>query len=105
MSYRYHVCEEEMIRKLMRKRGTKLAGNKRVFLVTDNDSPPGFDTNIAPAQTVYGDLLTYGITINTYFIDRPDQRFDPRGFWNVSKFSQKKKHKKRRLTKVGCIKS
>lgn len=63
--------------------GTKLAGNKRVFLVTDNDKPPGSDTNRAPARTVYGDLMTYGITINTYFIDRPDHRFDPRNFWNV----------------------
>jgi ATP-dependent DNA helicase 2 subunit 1 len=65
-------------------RGTKLAGNKRIFLVTDNDAPPGSDSNIAPAQTVYGDLLTYGITVNTYFIDRPEHRFDPRGYWNVS---------------------
>lgn len=64
-------------------RGTKLAGNKRVFLVTDNDSPPGSDTNRAPARTVYGDLMTYGITVNTYFIDRPGHRFDPRDFWNV----------------------
>lgn len=65
-------------------RGTKLAGNKRIFLVTDNDAPPGSESNIAPAQTVYGDLLTYGITVNTYFIDRPEHRFDPRGYWNVS---------------------
>jgi hypothetical protein len=34
--------------------GTKLAGNKRVFLVTDNDEPPGSKTNRAPARTVYG---------------------------------------------------
>jgi ATP-dependent DNA helicase 2 subunit 1 len=63
--------------------GTKLVGNKRVFLVTDNDKPPGSDVNRAPARTVYGDLLTYGITINTFFINRPGSRFDPTGFWNV----------------------
>ena len=29
------------------------------------------------------DLLTYGITINTYFIDRPGHRFNPTLYWNV----------------------
>ncbi|WWD19602.1 hypothetical protein CI109_104064 [Kwoniella shandongensis] len=67
---------------LFRDAGTKLAGNKRVFLVTDNDQPPGSSHNRAPARTVYGDLLTYGITINTYFIDRPDHRFDASLYWN-----------------------
>jgi ATP-dependent DNA helicase 2 subunit 1 len=55
-----------------------------VFLVTDNDKPPGSDVNRAPARTTYGDLMTYGIAINTFFIDRPGQRFDPSDFWNVS---------------------
>lgn len=78
-------------------RGTKLAGNKRIFLVTDQDNPPG-GTNRAPARTVYGvrtclsvnfradrqDLLTYGININTYFVDRPKHKFDPSTYWNVS---------------------
>ncbi|KAI9634077.1 SPOC like C-terminal domain-containing protein [Dioszegia hungarica] len=68
---------------LFRDAGTKLAGNKRVFLVTDNDDPPAAETTLAPAQTVYGDLQTYGITVNTYFIDRPNHRFDPRGYWNT----------------------
>ncbi|KAK8853185.1 hypothetical protein IAR55_003887 [Kwoniella newhampshirensis] len=67
---------------LFRDAGTKLAGNKRVFLVTDNDQPPGSSHNRAPARTVYGDLLTYGITINTYFISRPDHRFDASLYWN-----------------------
>jgi ATP-dependent DNA helicase 2 subunit 1 len=30
------------------------------------------------------DLLTYGITINTFFIDKPDHRFNPTLYWNVS---------------------
>ena len=30
------------------------------------------------------DLLTYGITINTFFIDQPGHRFDPTLYWNVS---------------------
>jgi len=28
--------------------------------------------------------LTYGITINTFFIDRPERRFNPTLYWNVS---------------------
>ncbi|ORY33453.1 SPOC like C-terminal domain-containing protein [Naematelia encephala] len=67
---------------LFRDAGTKLAGNKRVFLVTDNDDPPGSGSNREPARTVYGDLLTYGITINTYFVDRPNHRFNPTLYWN-----------------------
>ncbi|RXK40524.1 hypothetical protein M231_02176 [Tremella mesenterica] len=67
---------------LFRDAGTKLAGNKRVFLVTDQDQPPGASSNREPARTVYGDLMTYGITINTYFVDRPDHRFNPTLYWN-----------------------
>ena len=42
-------------------RGTKIAGNKRIFLITDNDEPVGSTSNRAPARTVYtvrtGDIL------------------------------------------------
>lgn len=34
-------------------RGTKIAGNKRIFLITDNDEPFGSTSNRAPARTVY----------------------------------------------------
>jgi ATP-dependent DNA helicase 2 subunit 1 len=78
-----------------------MAGNKRVFLVTDNDEPPGA-SNRQPARTVFNvspsslateanmkliaqDLETYGITINTFFVDRPDHRFNPNKYWNVGK--------------------
>lgn len=30
------------------------------------------------------DLLTYGITINTFFVDRANHRFNPTLYWNVS---------------------
>ncbi|WWC91681.1 uncharacterized protein L201_006627 [Kwoniella dendrophila CBS 6074] len=67
---------------LFRDAGTNLAGNKRVFLVTDNDYPPGSKMNREPARTVYGDLSSYGISINTFFVDRPDHRFNPTLYWN-----------------------
>jgi hypothetical protein len=35
----------------------------------------------------YQDLDTYGITINTFFVDRPTHRFNPTIYWNVSPFS------------------
>jgi ATP-dependent DNA helicase 2 subunit 1 len=34
--------------------GTKLAGNKRVFMITDNDEPAGSTSTRDPARTVYG---------------------------------------------------
>ncbi|WWD03626.1 hypothetical protein V865_001681 [Kwoniella europaea PYCC6329] len=67
---------------LFRDAGTNLAGNKRVFLVTDNDYPPGSKMNREPARTVYGDLSSYGISINTFFVDRPDHKFNPTLYWN-----------------------
>ncbi|WRT70242.1 uncharacterized protein IL334_007237 [Kwoniella shivajii] len=67
---------------LFRDAGTNLAGNKRVFLVTDNDYPPGSKMNREPSRTVYGDLSSYGISINTFFVDRPDHRFNPTLYWN-----------------------
>ncbi|WVR07687.1 hypothetical protein IAU60_004729 [Kwoniella sp. DSM 27419] len=67
---------------LFRDAGTNLAGNKRVFLVTDSDDPPGSSMNREPARTVFGDLTSYGISINTFFVDRPDHRFNPTLYWN-----------------------
>ncbi|OCF44617.1 hypothetical protein I317_01504 [Kwoniella heveanensis CBS 569] len=67
---------------LFRDAGTNLAGNKRVFLVTDKDDPPGSAMNREPARTVYGDLSSYGITINTFFVDQPDHKFNPTLYWN-----------------------
>ncbi|WWC72003.1 uncharacterized protein I206_105962 [Kwoniella pini CBS 10737] len=67
---------------LFRDAGTNLAGNKRVFLVTDSDYPPGSKMNREPARTVYGDLSSYGISINTFFVDRPDYKFNPTLYWN-----------------------
>ncbi|OCF77287.1 hypothetical protein I204_01274 [Kwoniella mangroviensis CBS 8886] len=67
---------------LFRDAGTNLAGDKRVFLVTDNDYPPGSKMNREPARTVYGDLSSYGISINTFFVDRPDHKFNPTLYWN-----------------------
>ena len=29
------------------------------------------------------DLLTYGITINTFFVDKAEHRFNPTLYWNV----------------------
>nr|P0CO50.1 RecName: Full=ATP-dependent DNA helicase II subunit 1; AltName: Full=ATP-dependent DNA helicase II subunit Ku70 [Cryptococcus neoformans var. neoformans JEC21]P0CO51.1 RecName: Full=ATP-dependent DNA helicase II subunit 1; AltName: Full=ATP-dependent DNA helicase II subunit Ku70 [Cryptococcus neoformans var. neoformans B-3501A] len=66
---------------LFRDGGTQLRGNKRVFWITDNDMPPGMN-NRQPARTSYGDLTTYGVTAETFFIDRPDHRFNPNIFWN-----------------------
>ncbi|WWC64593.1 uncharacterized protein I303_107204 [Kwoniella dejecticola CBS 10117] len=67
---------------LFRDAGTNLAGNKRVFLVTDSDYPPGSKMNREPARTVYGDLSSYGISINTFFVDRPNHKFNPTLYWN-----------------------
>ncbi|WVR00189.1 hypothetical protein IAU59_007331 [Kwoniella sp. CBS 9459] len=67
---------------LFRDAGTNLVGNKRVFLVTDKDEPPGSAMNREPARTVFGDLSSYGITINTFFVDRPDHKFNPTLYWN-----------------------
>ncbi|KIR62445.1 ATP-dependent DNA helicase II subunit 1 [Cryptococcus bacillisporus CA1873] len=66
---------------LFRDGGTQLKGNKRVFWITDNDMPPG-SNNRQPARTSYGDLTTYGVAAETFFIDRPDHRFNPNIFWN-----------------------
>lgn len=79
--------------------GSKIPGNKRVFMITDNDEPPGSSSNREPSRTVYNvrsrfgtvgtcalmtqDLLAYGITINTFFIDKADHRFNPTIYWNV----------------------
>jgi ATP-dependent DNA helicase 2 subunit 1 len=75
-------------------------GNKRVFLVTDNDEPPGSSSTRQAARTTFGvsrlsisvciwpnwqDLDTYGITINTFFVDRPNHRFNPTIYWNVGR--------------------
>ncbi|KAL7418434.1 ATP-dependent DNA helicase II subunit 1 [Cryptotrichosporon argae] len=67
---------------LFRDAGTKLAGNKRVFLVTDNDEPPGSSSNREPARTVFGDLTSYGISVNSYFISRPEKHFNATIYWN-----------------------
>ncbi|ORX40593.1 SPOC like C-terminal domain-containing protein [Kockovaella imperatae] len=67
---------------LFRDGGTKLIGNKRIFLITDNDEPPGGTATFAASRTSYSDLLTLGVTINTFFIDRPDHRFNPSLYWN-----------------------
>ena len=67
-------------------------------MISDNDEPNGSSSTRDPARTVYGvrtrdsrnplltgqDLLTYGITINTFFIDKPERRFNPTLYWNVS---------------------
>jgi len=77
--------------------GSRMNGNKRVFLVTDDDEPPGSSSTRQAARTTFGvscrnlsvpaadsqDLDTYGITINTFFVDRPTHRFNPTIYWNV----------------------
>ncbi|RSH91860.1 ATP-dependent DNA helicase II subunit 1 [Saitozyma podzolica] len=68
---------------VFRDAGTKLVGNQRVFLVTDNDEPAGSHTSLNQAQTTYNDLAQLGVAVNTFFIDRPDHRFDPTIFWNT----------------------
>ncbi|KAK4689603.1 ATP-dependent DNA helicase 2 subunit 1, partial [Tremellales sp. Uapishka_1] len=67
---------------LFRDAGTKLTGPKRLFLVTDNDQPAGSEHSTKAAETTYQDLTSYGVSINTYFVDRPDHRFDPSLYWN-----------------------
>jgi stage III sporulation protein SpoIIIAA len=39
--------------------GTKLVGNQRVFLVTDNDEPAGSHTSLNQAQTTYNVGLSW----------------------------------------------
>ncbi|WOO82294.1 ATP-dependent DNA helicase II subunit 1 [Vanrija pseudolonga] len=66
---------------LFRDGGTKLAGNKRVLIVTDNDDPPGSE-NRAPARTVCSDLEAYGVSIGPFFVSRTGHKFDPDKYWN-----------------------
>ncbi|TXT12925.1 hypothetical protein VHUM_01326 [Vanrija humicola] len=66
---------------LFRDGGTKLAGNKRVLIVTDNDDPPGSE-NRAPARTVCSDLEAYGVSISPFFISRTGHKFDADKYWN-----------------------
>jgi ATP-dependent DNA helicase 2 subunit 1 len=33
--------------------GNRVTGNKRVFLITDQDEPPGSEVNRSPARTVF----------------------------------------------------
>jgi ATP-dependent DNA helicase 2 subunit 1 len=35
-------------------RGSRMNGNKRVFLVTDNDEPPGSSSTRQAARTTFG---------------------------------------------------
>ncbi len=56
--YSLHVTSSSVMRKCERKydvdvSGSKLPGNKRVFMITDNDDPPGSSSNREPARTVY----------------------------------------------------
>ncbi|WVO14247.1 hypothetical protein L204_101879 [Cryptococcus depauperatus] len=59
--------------------GARLTGAKRVFFVTDNDSPQG---NTNAAYTSYNDLISYGVEIVPFFVDRLGHRFNPNLYWN-----------------------
>ncbi|ODN73262.1 hypothetical protein L202_07815 [Cryptococcus amylolentus CBS 6039] len=55
---------------------------KRIFLITDQDTPVGADGNRAPARTAIIDLGGYDVSIDTFFIDHPGHKFNPNVFWN-----------------------
>ncbi|KLT41005.1 SPOC domain-like protein [Cutaneotrichosporon oleaginosum] len=67
---------------LFRDAGNRVTGNKRVFLITDQDEPPGAEVNRSPARTVFTDMTAYGVSINTFFINRPGHLFNANTFWN-----------------------
>ncbi|BEI96575.1 hypothetical protein CcaverHIS631_0201640 [Cutaneotrichosporon cavernicola] len=67
---------------LFRDAGNRVTGNKRVFLITDQDEPPGSEVNRSPARTVFTDMTAYGVSINTFFINRPGHVFNANKFWN-----------------------
>lgn len=49
--------------------GTKLVGNQRVFLVTDNDEPAGSHTSLNQAQTTYNVGLSWVHMESPWFMD------------------------------------
>ncbi|WVQ74248.1 hypothetical protein IAR50_003845 [Cryptococcus sp. DSM 104548] len=67
---------------LFRDGGVTLAGKKRIFLITDQDTPVGADGNRAPARTAITDLGGYDVSIDTFFIDHPGHKFNPNVYWN-----------------------
>ncbi len=60
-------------------------GSRRLFIITDNDSPHGKDKNARSAAAVRAkDLYDLGVVIDLFPISRGSQKFDRTKFYDVS---------------------
>ncbi|KAH6901267.1 SPOC like C-terminal domain-containing protein [Coprinopsis sp. MPI-PUGE-AT-0042] len=65
--------------------GAPKTATKRVFLITDQDNPhsgPGSHQLTTSARTTLIDLTQAGVTVEPFFISRPNERFDVTKFYS-----------------------